>query len=151
MIGTNLFMAACMWLFLPITYVTMKNNLVRKNNLILSVTLPPEAAADEEVTAYCDAFRKKLRTAFWVLTIALLPAVFLPWASVSMMWSMVWLLVALVGIMWVYGKGFEGLKAIKHRRGWVIPTAGQVVADLRPMKLPKRLKTGWFVPPMILS
>ena len=67
------------------------------------------------------------------------------------MWSMVWLLVALVGIMWVYGKGFEGLKAIKRRRGWVIPTAGQVVADLRPMKLPKRLKTGWFVPPMILS
>ena len=151
MIGTNLFMAACVWLFLPITFVTMKNNLVRKNNLILSVTLPPEAASDEEVTAYCAAFRKRLWTAFWVLTIALLPAIFLPWVSISMMWSMVWLLVALVGIMWVYGKGFEGLKAIKRRRGWVIPTAGQVVADLRPMKLPKRLKTGWFVPPMVLS
>ena len=88
---------------------------------------------------------------FWVLTITLIPAVFLPWISISTMWSMVWLLVAMVGIMWVYGKGYEGLKAIKRRRGWQTATAGQVVADLRPMNLPKRLNTGWFVPPLILS
>ena len=41
MIGTNLFMAVCMWIFLPIVYVSMRNNTVCKNNLILSVTLPP--------------------------------------------------------------------------------------------------------------
>ena len=151
MIGTNLFTAACMWLFLPITCVTMKNNLVRKNNLILSVTLPPEAVGDSEVTACCDGFRKKLRAAFWLLTAALIPAVFLPWVSVSMTWSLVWLLIAMFAIMRVYGKGYQALKALKLRRGWTIPTAGQTVAELRPMKLPKRLKTGWFVPPMVLS
>ena len=60
MIGTNLFLVLCMWVFLPIVYVTMRNNLVVKNNLILSVTLPLEAQTDEEVLAYCRRFRKKL-------------------------------------------------------------------------------------------
>ena len=150
-IGVNLFMAACMWLFLPIVYVSMRNNTVPKNNLILSVTLPPEGQTDAEVIAYCETYRKKLLRDCLILTAVLIPAIFLPWMSVSSMWSMTWLLIAMYGIMRNYGKGYEGLKAIKRRRGWQIATAGQVVADLKPMKLPKRLKTGWFVPPMILS
>ena len=151
MIVGKLFMAACMWLFLPIVYVSMKTNTVPKNNLILSVTLPPEARQDPEVLAYCAAYRKRLLRVCILLTAALLPALFLPRLSVSSLWSLVWLPIAMIVIMRNYGKGYQGLRAIKHRRGWVIPTAGQVVTDLRPMKLPKRLKTGWFVPPMILS
>jgi len=151
MIGINLFMAACMWLFLPLVYVSMRNNTVAKNNLILSVTLPPEAQSDPEVLDFCNRFRTRLLRTCVSLTAALIPAIFLPWFSVSMMWSMVWMLIAMFLIMWVYGKGYRGLKAIKHRRGWIIPTANQTVAELRPMKLPKRLKSGWFVPPMILS
>ena len=151
MIGTNLFMAACMWLFLPLVYVSMRNNTVPKNNLILSVTLPPEATRDPEVLAYCEAYRKRLLRVCILLTAALVPAVFLPKMSLSTLWSMVWLPIAMFVIMWDYNKGFQGLRAIKRRRGWIIPTAGQVVTDLRPMKLPKRLKTGWFLPPMILS
>lgn len=151
MLGTNLFMAACMWLFLPIVYVTMRNNTVCKNNLILSVTLPPEARQDREVLDYCAAFRKRLLRTVLILTAALVPAVFLPWTSVSCTWSMIWLLAAMAVIMWTYGRGFEGLKAIKQRRGWQTAAAGQAVAELRPVKLPKKLKTGWFVPPMVLS
>lgn len=151
MIGINLFTAACMWLFLPIVYVSMRNNTVSKNNLILSVTLPQEAHGDQEVLAYCEGFRTRLLRTCVILTAALVPAVFLPWVSVSMTWSMVWLPIAMFVIMRVYGKGYQGLREIKRRRGWLIPTANQAVADLRPMKLPKRLKTGWFVPPMILS
>jgi len=149
--GTKLFLAACMWLFLPIVYVTMRNNLVCKNNLILSVTLPPEAQTDEEVAEYCRNFRKKLfRTTLW-LTAALLPAILLPRISFSITWSLVWLLAAMFGIMRCYGKGYEGLKAIKQRRGWKKEAAGQTVAELQDIPLPKRLKPVWFVLPMLLS
>jgi len=150
-IGTNLFMAACMWLFLPIVYVSMRNNTVCKNNLILSVTLPPEAQGDAEVMAYCETFKKRLLRTAVILTLTLLPAIFLPWMSISCTWSMAWLLPAMFFIMRCYGKGYQGLREIKQRRGWQIATAGQAVTDLKPMKLPKRLKTGWFVPPMVLS
>ena len=150
-IGINLFMAACMWLFLPIVYVSMRNNTVCKNNLILSVTLPPEAQGDAEVMAYCEAFKKRLLRMALLLTAVLVPAIFLPWMSISSTCSMIWLLIAMFAIMRTYGKGYQGLREIKRRRGWVIATAGQSVVDLKPMKLPKRLKTGWFVPPMILT
>ena len=151
MLGTNLFIAACVYICLPIVYFTMRNNTVCKNNLILSVTIPPAFQGDQEVMDCCEAFRRNLRRAFWLLTLALVPAVFLPWVSVSLLWSMVWLLAALVVPMWVYGRSFAALKAIKRRRGWRTQTAGQTVVELRPVKLPKRVKTGWFVPPMILS
>lgn len=151
MIGTKLFMAVCMWIFLPIVYVSMRNNTVPKNNLILSVTLPPEGRSDPEVLEYCAAYRKRLLRVCVGLTMALIPALLLPTFSLSCLWSMVWLPAAMLVVMWDYGKSYQGLREIKHRRGWLIPTAGQTVAELRPMKLPKPVKTGWFVPPMILS
>ena len=114
-IGTNLFMAACMWLFLPIVYVSMRNNTVCKNNLVLSVTLPPEGQTDAEVLSYCDTYKKKLLRDCLILTALLLPAVFLPWMSVSSMWSMTWLLIAMYEIMWRYGKGYEGQCFITYR------------------------------------
>ena len=151
MLGTNLFIVACVYICLPIVYFTMRNNTVCKNNLILSVTIPPAFQGDREVMDCCEASRRNLRRAFWLLTLALVPAVFLPWVSVSLLWSMVWLLAALFVPMWIYGRSYEALKAVKDRRGWRTQTAGQTVVELRPVKLPKRVKTGWFVPPMILA
>ncbi len=147
----NLFLLAAFYLFLPIEYVTMRNNTVCKNNLILSVTLPPEARGDKEVLDFCGAFRKQYRRLFWILTAALAPCVFLPWVSVVMTAALVWMLAALVLMCWFYGKANKGLREIKRRRGWQTPTAGQTVVELQPGKLPKPVKTGWFVPPMILS
>lgn len=147
----NLFVLAASYLFLPIEYVTMRNHTVCKNNLILSVTLPPEAQGDKEVLDYCDEFRKQYRRLFWILTAVLVPLVFLPWVSVVMTLALVWLLAAIVLMCWFYGKANKGLREIKRRRGWQTPSAGQTVVELQPGKLPKAVKTGWFVPPMILS
>ena len=147
----NLFLVACVYLFLPIEYAVMRNNTVPKNNLILSVTLPPEAREDPEVGQICADFRRRLLWACGLLTLALVPAVFLPWMSVCTTVALVWLLAALVAPAWVYGRGFAAMKALKRRRGWQTASAGQTVVELRPVKLPKRVKTGWFVPPMILS
>jgi CO/xanthine dehydrogenase FAD-binding subunit len=71
-----LFFVGCMWIFLPIVYFTMRNNTVCKKNLILSVTLPPEAQKDEEVIAYVKKFKKQWLYTFLLLTAALVPALF---------------------------------------------------------------------------
>jgi len=147
----NWFLVGCMWIFLPIVYFTMRNNTVCKKNLILSVTLPPEGQQDEEVLAYVADFRKRWFLTFLLLTAAILPAPFLPWVSIVTTWSVVWLLAALFVVYWVYGKGYKGLKALKRRRGWTTGAPQQPPLELAPLKLPKPIKTGWFVPPMILS
>ena len=147
----NLFLVACVYLFLPIEYAVMRNNTVPKNNLILSVTLPPEAREDPEVGRICADFRRKLLWACGLLTLVLVPAVFLPWMSVCTTVALVWLLAALVVPVWVYGRGFAAMKALKRRRGWQTASAGQTVVELGPVKLPRPVKTRWFVPPMVLS
>ncbi len=147
----NFFVLAAFYLFLPTIYVTMRNNAVAKNNLVLSVTLPPQAHGDKEVMDYCQEYRRKLRRLFWILTAALLPWGFLPWISVVLTVSLVWMLAAMVLLFWFYGRAYKGLREVKRRRGWQTPAAGQTVVELKPMGLPKPLRTGWFVPPMLLS
>ena len=145
-----LFFVGCMWIFLPIVYFTMRNNTVCKKNLILSVTLPPEAQKDEEVIAYVKKFKKQWLYTFLLLTAALVPSLFFRRFSVGFLWSMVWLIAAMFVIFRAYGKGYIGLKAIKRRRGWKTGTV-QAAMETALLKLPKPVKTGWFVPPMILS
>ena len=86
-----------------------------------------------------------------MLTAALVPALFFSWFSIVTAWSIIWMLAAMFVIFRVYGKGYENLKAIKRRRGWQTGSAGSTVAELQDLKLPKPVKGGWFVPPMMLS
>ncbi|MBS6195213.1 MAG: hypothetical protein KH828_06500 [Clostridiales bacterium] len=147
----NLMILTAIYLALPLMYIMMRNNTVAKKGLILSVTLPAEAQKDPEVQACCQTFRKELKVMFWVLTAVLLPCIFLPWVSVVVTISMVWLLIALVLPFLIYGRGYKNLLTLKRRRGWLTPDAGQTVVELSPMKLPKPLKPIWFIPPMVLS
>ncbi len=148
---SNLFLALCVWIVLPILYATMRNNTICKKNIILSVTLPPAVQQDEEVLACCAAFRKGLlRLCLW-LTAALVPAVLLPWSSISVTWSMLWMTAAIAVPYRYYGAYNKRLKAIKQRRGWVIPTAEQAEVPAAALKLPKPVKFIWFLLPMVLS
>ena len=81
---------------------------------------------------------------------ALLPALLFSMVSVVITWAIVWMLAAMFVIFRVYAKGCEGLKAIKRRRGWKTGMP-QPTMETAPLKLPKPIKTGWFVPPMVSS
>lgn len=146
----NAFVALCVWIFLPMVHLTNRNNTFYKNGLLLSVTMPPQAVKDEAVQALCGEFRRTLWYMTFGLTATLLPAVFLS-TSLSALWSMAWIPVAIAVCFRIYGRGYEKMKALKRRRGWQIASGTQVAAELRPVRLPKPVKSGWFVPPMILS
>ena len=118
MLWINLFLLGCIYLFLPIIYFQFRNNAKPKRGMILSVTLPTHGQEDREVLDYCSRFRKKLTALFWCLTAALLPFIFVPFFSVSLMAGFVWMDAAMVAIFWFYGKEHAGMKALKQRRGW---------------------------------
>lgn len=146
----NAVVALCVWIFLPMVHLTNRNNTFYKNGLLLSVTLPPQAVQDEAVQALCGEFRRTLWYMTLGLTAALVPSVFLS-TSLSALWDMVWMPVAIAVCLRNYGRGYEKMKALKRSRGWQTSAGSQVAAELRPVRLPKPLKLGWFVPPMILS
>lgn len=147
----NLFLVVCVWLFLPIQYAVMRNNTHRRNNLILSVTMPPEAETDQKVQDYCQVFRKKLLRVCAGLTLSLVPALFFPWVSVTTTWALVWMPAAIFVLFRTYGKGYEDLNALKRRRGWQRACPGEIAVETRSLKLPGPVKCRWFVIPAVLS
>lgn len=147
----NLIMCGSFYLVLPILYAVMRNCCVEKNHLILSVTVPPGAGEDAQVQEVCRRFRRRLAAVLWGLTLVLVPVLFLPWVSVMTMICCVWMIAAIVLPYCAFGKANGEMKAIKKARGWRSGFAGQTVAELPPARPPKRLRSGWFVPPMIVS
>src|SRR5699024_3364763 len=112
----NLFLVACFYLALPIVYAMLLNAAKERNNLILAVTLPPEGRKDPEVAAVQKAFRKKLTALFVLLTVVLLPLLFVPWVSVVTLVCYIWLIAALVLPYVPFGKANHALKAMNRRR-----------------------------------
>lgn len=147
----KLILFSAMYLSLPMMYVMLRNNAAAKKSLVLSVTLPPAALRDPEVLDYCERFRKNLLLLCLGLTALLAPCMFIPWMSVAVTASMVWLLVMMGALFFFYGKSYKGLMAMKRRRGWVTAAAGQTVVEVAPVEAPKAVRPRWFVPPMILS
>ena len=147
----NLFLVACFYLALPIVYAMLLNAAKERNNLILAVTLPPEGRKDPEVAAVQTAFRKKLTALFVLLTVALLPLLFVPWVSVVTLVCCIWLIAALVLPYVLFGKANTALKAMKRRRGWQTAAAPQTVVEMPPAKPMHRASTLWFLPPVLLS
>ena len=147
----NLFLVACFYLALPIVYAMLLNAAKERNNLILAVTLPPEGRKDPEVAAVQKAFRKKLTALFVLLTVVLLPLLFVPWVSVVTLVCCIWLIAALVLPYVLFGKANTALKAMKRRRGWQTAAAPQTVVEMPPAKPMHRASTLWFLPPVLLS
>lgn len=146
----NLIIVGCLYIGLPMVWGMLRSASRERSNLILSVTLPPQARQDPEVQELCARFRRRLDRMCLVLTAALVPALFLPWMSLVCLYSFVWLLF-LVLPYWLFGRANGELKALKRCRGWQTAGAGQTVAEMPPARPPRRLSRTWFWPPLVLS
>ena len=146
----NLIIVGCLYIGLPMVWGMLRSASRERNNLVLSVTLPPQARQDPEVQDICARFRRRLDRMCLLLTAVLVPALFLPWMSLACLYSFVWLLL-LVLPYWLFGQGNRELKELKRRRGWQVAGAGQTVAEMPPAKPPRQLPRAWFWPPLVLS
>lgn len=148
---SNLIVTLCFYITLPLLCVMLRSASFERSNLILSVTLPPEGRRDEEVLAAARGFRRKLAWMCFWLTLAAVPAAVVPWVSVCVLWGCVWLIAAIVLPYVLFARANAAVRAIKRRRGWRTAGGRKTAAALPPAKPPRRVRTAWFVPPMVLS
>ena len=148
----NLIVALAMYISLPLIWWMLRSASFERNNLILSVTLPPEGRKDPQVLELAARFRRRLRNLFWGMTLALVPAVVVPWVSVCTMYSLIWLIGVIFLPYILFAKANSALKKLKQDRGWRT-TAGSrhTVAAMPPATPPKRLSAAFFLPPVLLS
>ena len=147
----NLIVVLAMYISLPLIWWILRSASFERNNLILSVTLPPEGRKDPQVLELAARFRKQMKIFFWVMTLIILPAVIVPWVSVCTMYSMIWLIAVIFVPYIFFAKANMALKKVKRERGWVNETSRKTVAALPPAQQPERLSVSWFLPPVIFS
>lgn len=147
----NLIVVLAMYISLPLIWWILRSASFERNNLILSVTLPPEGRKDPQVLELAARFRKQMKNFFWGMTLIIVPAVVLPWVSVCTLYSLVWLIAVIFVPYILFAKANTALKKLKRERGWKTGGSRKTVAALPPAQQPERLSVSWFLPPVIFS
>jgi hypothetical protein len=97
-------------------------------NILMGVTLPPQAKQDGEVTAAVQQFRQQSRrTCLW-LTVSALPGLLIRSFGIGMMVWSIWLVAAIVVPNVPFVRCNLRLKELKKARGW--QTAPSSAAEL---------------------
>lgn len=147
----NLIVVLAMYISLPLIWWMLRSASFERNNLILSVTLPPEGRKDPQVLELAARFRKQMKIFFWVMTMIVIPAVVVPWVSVCTLYSLIWLIAVIFVPYILFAKANTALKKVKRERGWVVAGSRKTVAALPTVQQPERLSVSWFLPPVIFS
>ena len=150
----NLIMVACFLIVVPILYVTMKNEVKAKKNIILGVTLPLEAREDARVQTVCREYIRRLGRLCLVLCLLTVPVLFCTWTSVAVFILCLWLIPAIALPMVLYGAANRKLMKLKAENRWYSPLGekARAVVDLSAaMKAPFAVKKTQFILTGVLS
>ena len=146
----HLFIIAFCFLHLPILYCVMRSNTRCRSNLLLSVTLPPEAQCHPEVLAVCSRFRRSLTLLDAGLTLVLFSFLLLPWTSVLLTAALLWLPCSVISQCWLYGRAYHQMKDLKQLHQWTMeaPRTDPDSLDAQPRK---PVSLHFFMPPLLLN
>ena len=148
----NIIFAVC---FIPVWFVLyflIRNTAKPKKNIIIGVTLPQSAHNDSDTQAICASFRKWLNIAMMPLLLLMIPPFFMGSMGAAMTWFMTWALLVIAGPMVVFAVHRGKLMALKRTNNWYSAAGGQVMVDVKAAALPPhKIKSHWFLPPVIVS
>lgn len=146
------FLFFCFAPILLLLWVTTRNEVKPKNNLILSTTLPKEAWGDEQVLAIIKSFRRSLDFTCLVLGLLLIPSFWIPYLSILITYHCTWLIFICIFPSIVYCIHVKKLRALK-KQYWYHPEnmAVQVVDTKTTEHTWKLLPAFYFLLPFLLS
>lgn len=150
----NLILAACFIIVVPILYVTMKNEVKAKKNIVLGVTLPLAAREDARVQAVCKEYVRRLGWLSLALCLVVVPVLFCTYSSVAVLILCVWLIPTIVLPMVLYGAANRKLMKLKVENKWFSPLGekARAVVDLTAaVKEPFTVKKTQFILTGMLS
>jgi uncharacterized membrane protein len=148
----KIIMLVCFLPILLIMYGVLLNLTKVKKNLILGVTLPFDARADDAVLAICRRFKISLTAVVLLMTATAFVPFCFRYDSVTLTYDFCWLLVAMIVPFVPYGFSNQKLRKLKAEKGWYSEAMGKHLVDLKAAALPKRLlRVWWFLPPIIVS
>lgn len=149
----HFFLLLCMYPLLPVLYFTMANQTKPKKNVILNVTFSYASLTDPQIRQICDAFRKDLKRAMWILAVLPIPGLFLSHASLSFAVLINWTLPVIFWPHLIYVRHRRKLLARKKElNGGQGALHTETFVDLcASVDQPGPMALWYFLPPVILG
>ncbi len=117
MTAVNIFMVLCLYPFILIMYVLVKNEAMDKDKLLFGVTLTKEQFADATVQAVEKSYRRQMRMWLVILLLMPIPLLFLPWFSIFLSGWMLWMGISVFVFFLPFWLANKKLRAWKKENG----------------------------------
>lgn len=115
---SQIVLVLCVYPFVLLMYFLLKNEAVPKKGMYYGVFLTKENAQAPEVEQIVHGYNRQMRISLWVLLLSSLPAIFIPWFSIFLMFWLVWLVAGIFAFYAPIARANVRLKELKAERGW---------------------------------
>ncbi|MBE5881602.1 MAG: hypothetical protein E7289_04800 [Lachnospiraceae bacterium] len=148
---TGLILTICLYPFILIMYVLLKNDAEPKNGLYYGVKLQKEYRKDEAVEEISAVYKKQMKRCLWIMMLAPLPALFIPWDSIVVAVWMVWLTVSIFIFFVPFAVANRKLKDLKEEKGWMEAKITDIRIEMKDAGRIRRVKWYHFFPQCLIS
>ena len=129
----------------------LRNEAKMKKNIIVGVTLPYEARADEEVQANLKRFKRAEIRICLLMILAGVPGMFIrDFGWLMFIWG-IWIIASVAAPYLPYIRCNRNLKAIKRERGWVREKSTVITVNTAAITPMRWISPAWFVIPLVAS
>lgn len=134
-----------------ISLIFLLNETKPKKNIVIGVTLPNEALADEEIKSELSRYRLFMLAVTVISVLLLVPLAFIKGMGLMMTILLSWLLLYLIALGVVYAVFNTRLRRIKKQRRYLIVSSSERVFDPGIRRgLKPQMSRLWFLPPVII-
>lgn len=148
---TGLILCICLYPFVLIMYVLLKNEAEPKNGIYYGVTLPKEHRREPEVEAITAEYRKQMKQSLWLMLVFPIPALFLPWDSIVIAVWMLWMTISIFIFFVPFGIANGKLKEVKREKGWQTEATSDIEVEMKSAGVIRRVKWYHFLLQCVIS
>nr|MBQ8252477.1 hypothetical protein [Lachnospiraceae bacterium] len=143
---TGLILCICLYPFVLIMYVLLKNEAEAKNGIYFGVTIPKEYRKAEELERIKECYQKQMKRSLWLMLVFPVPSLFLPWESIVTAVWMLWMTISIFIFFVPFGIANGKLKEIKQEKGWGEAGSTDLEAEIKSAGKIRCVKWFHFLP-----
>lgn len=147
----SLILCICMYPFVLIMYVLLKNEAEAKNGVYFGVTVPKEHRSAPEIKEISAVYYKQMKRSLWLMLVFPIPSLFLPWESIAIAVWMLWMTISIFIFFVPFGIANAKLKEVKSGQGWQENVSKDIEVEIKSAGKIRCLKWFHLVPQCVIS
>lgn len=148
---TGLILCVCLYPFVLLMYVLLKNEAEPKKGIYYGVTIPKEYRSEPEVKKITEVYQKQMKRSLWLMLVFSIPILLLPWDSVVIAVWMLWMLISVFIFFVPFGVANEKLKTLKGEKGWMAETTTDIEVEIKSAGNIRRVRWFHFILQTVIS